>query len=310
LIANPNPTTPPSDNPQAINMFTNDQNWVNCDDFTQPGVAPILEYLSHLPYHPKSNCAPGHYYLINNSGPGYNNDGTLSGGVPPSTLRTIGDELNEHNIGWKFFGADFKTQYYYCAICNPFQYMKSVMGDPAQRAAHLGDSEDLINAIQTNTLPAVSFGKPDGYMDGHPQSSKVDLFETYVQNILAVLQNHPEQLADTVVFVTFDEAGGEYDSGFVQPIDFFGDGPRIPLLVLSPYSTGGIIHHAYGDHVSLLKFIERNWHLQPLTKRSRDNLPNPVSNASNPYVPTNSPAIDDLFDAFNWNQTATPNYLP
>jgi phospholipase C len=188
--------------------------------------------------------------------------------------------------------------------------MKSVMGDPAQRAAHLGDSEDLINAIQTNTLPAVSYGKPDGYMDGHPQSSKVDLFETYVQNILAVLQNHPNQLANTVVFVTFDEAGGEYDSGFVQPIDFFGDGPRIPLLVLSPYSTGGKINHAYGDHVSLLKFIERNWNLQPLTRRSRDNLPNPVSNASNPYVPTNSPALDDLFDAFDFNNPVTPNYLP
>ena len=311
LVANPNPTAPPSDNPQAINNFTHDANWVNCADYTQPGVAPIVDYLAHLPYHPKSNCESGHYYLINNSGPGYNNDGTLnSGGVPPSSLRTVGDALNEHNIGWKFFGADFKTQYYYCAICNPFQYMKSVMGDPAQRAAHLGDSEDLIKAIQTNTLPAVSFGKPDGYMDGHPQSSKVDLFETYVQNILAVLQNHPQQLANTVVFVTFDEAGGEYDSGFVQPIDFFGDGPRIPLLVLSPYSTGGKIHHAYGDHVSLLKFIERNWNLKPLTRRSRDNLPNPVSDPSNPYVPTNMPALDDLYDAFDFDHPATPNYLP
>jgi phospholipase C len=184
------------------------------------------------------------------------------------------------------------------------------MGDPAQRAAHLGDSEDLITGIQTNTLPAVSFGKPDGYMDGHPQSSKVDLFETYVQNILAELQKNPRLLADTVVFVTFDEAGGEYDSGFVQPIDFFGDGPRIPLLVLSPYSTGGKIHHAYGDHVSLLKFIERNWDLQPLTRRSRDNLPNPRSLPWNPYVPTNMPAIDDLFGAFDFDHAVTPNYLP
>jgi phospholipase C len=309
-VANPNPTTPPSDNPQAINMFTNDQNWVNCADTTQPGVAPIVDYLARLPYHAKSNCEPGHYYLINNSGPGYNNDGTLNGGVPPSSLRTIGDELNEHNITWKFFGADFKPQYYSCAICNPFQYMKSVMGDPAQRAAQLGDSEDLITGIQTNTLPAVSFGKPDGYMDGHPQSSKVDLFETYVQNILAELQKNPRLLADTVVFVTFDEAGGEYDSGFVQPIDFFGDGPRIPLLVLSPYSTGGKIHHAYGDHVSLLKFIERNWDLEPLTRRSRDNLPNPRSLLWNPYVPVNMPALDDLFDAFDFDHPVMPNYLP
>jgi len=312
-VANPNPTsTPPSDNPQAINNFINDQNWVNCADSTQPGVAPIVNYLASLPYKAKSNCEAGHYYLINNSNPGYNADGSISAGsVPPSTLRSIGDALNEHNITWGFFGADFRTQYYYCAICNPFQYLKSIMGNPAQRAAHLGDSNDLINGIRNNTLPSVSYGKPDGYMDGHPQSSKVDLFETYVQNILAELQKNPRMLAETAVFVTFDEAGGEYDSGFVQPIDFFGDGPRIPLLILSPYTAGGKIHHVYGDHVSLMKFIERNWKLAPLTSRSRDNLPNPTSDPSNPYVPTNSPALDDLFDAFDFTSPPTvPNYLP
>jgi phospholipase C len=312
LVANPNPTaTPPSDNAQAINNFISDQNFVNCADTTQPGVAPVVNYLASLPYHPSSNCEPGHYYLINNANPGYNTNGTLStGNVPPSSLRSIGDELNEHNITWGFYGADFRTQYYYCAICNPFQYLSSVMSNPAQITAHLGDSTDLINGIRNNTLPSVSYGKPDGYMDGHPQSSKVDLFETYVQNILAELQANPRMAAETAVFVTWDEAGGEYDSGFVQPIDFFGDGPRIPLLVLSPYSAGGIIHHAYGDHASIIKFIERNWALQPLTARSRDNLPNPTSDPSNPYVPTNMPAIDDLFDAFNFSAPTVPNYLP
>jgi len=104
------------------------------------------------------------------------------------------------------------------------------------------------------------------------------------------------------VFITVDEAGGYWDSGYVQPLDFFGDGPRIPLLVLSPYSTGGKIHHGYSDHASIIKFIECNWELQPLTDRSRDNLPNPVAKEKNPYVPTNSPAISDLFDAFDFSE--------
>ena len=65
------------------------------------------------------------------------------------------------------------------------------------------------------------------------------------------------------MFITWDEAGGYWDSGFVQSFDFFGDGPRMPLLVLSPYSTGGKVNHNYGDHVSLDKFIERNWRLEP-----------------------------------------------
>jgi phospholipase C len=57
--------------------------------------------------------------------------------------------------------------------------------------------------------------------------------------------------------------------------------------------------------VSLDKFIERNWHLGPNSDRSRDNLPNPKVKASNPYVPTNMPALDDLFNAFDFD--AAPN---
>ncbi|MGL1779459.1 hypothetical protein ACSTG7_23855, partial [Vibrio parahaemolyticus] len=61
----------------------------------------------------------------------------------------------------------------YCQICNPFQYATSIMANPAVRQAHLKDTADLITAIHNNKLPAVSFGKPDGLLDGHPQSSKV-----------------------------------------------------------------------------------------------------------------------------------------
>jgi len=104
------------------------------------------------------------------------------------------------------------------------------------------------------------------------------------------------------VIITFDEGGGYWDSGFIQPIDFFGDGPRIPLVAVSPFSTGGKIDHAYADHVSILKFVERNWSLQPITGRSRDNLPNPTATPDNPYVPTNMPALSDLFGMFDFNQ--------
>jgi len=51
-----------------------------------------------------------------------------------------------------------------------------------------------------------------------------------------------------------------------------------------------------------LKFIERNWSLQPITGRSRDNLPNPVVTADNPYAPTNMPALSDLFDMFDFHR--------
>ena len=118
------------------------------------------------------------------------------------------------------------------------------MGNPAQRlGSYQGHCRPCSADIQSGTLPSVSIGKPDGLLDGHPSSSKIDLFEAYVQQVLDALEAHPKLKAETVVFVTWDEAGGYYDSGFIQPIDFFGDGPRIPLLTLSAYSTGGNVNH-------------------------------------------------------------------
>jgi phospholipase C len=115
-------------------------------------------------------------------------------------------------------------------------------------------------------------------------------------------QSNKEQWAETAIFIIVDEDSVYYDSGFVQALDFFGDGPRIPLLAISPFSKGGHVSHSYSDHVSLMKFIERNWHLAPVSDRSRDNLPNPRFDDDNPYEPSNMPAIGDLFDMFNFGQ--------
>jgi phospholipase C len=51
----------------------------------------------------------------------------------------------------------------------------------------------------------------------------------------------------------------------------------------------------------VLKFIEWNWFLKPLTGRSRDNLPNLAPTHVNPYVPDNMPAISDLFEMFDFS---------
>jgi hypothetical protein len=145
--------------------------------------------------------------------------------------------------------------------------------------------------VDNGTLPSVAFVKLDGLLDGRPASSKLDLFEGIVKKIMDRLSANPELFASTALFITMDEGGGFYDSGYIQPLDFFGDGPRIPLIVVSPYSRGGHISHSYADHVSILKFIERNWSLRPLSSRSHDKFPNPRSDRDNPYVPKNSAAI-------------------
>jgi len=102
----------------------------------------------------------------------------------------------------------------------------------------------------------------------------------------------------TAIFITFDEGGGYYDSGYIQPIDFFGDGARVPLIVVSRFAKKGYVDHTYSDHASLLKFIEENWSLRSVSKRSRDNLSNPQIDSGNSYLPLNRPATGDLMSLF------------
>jgi phospholipase C len=322
-VADPTPTSPTND------QYKVDRRWTKCGDTTQPGIAPIMDYLATLSWHPDqaaSNCAADTYYMINNTRPAFLSNGNLNTdainagtAAPPSTLRTIGDAMNEKSISWAFYGGGFNAARrfdngstdpidvligtggdWYCDICNPFQYATSIMGDPAQRAAHIKDAVDFFATLETGELPAVSYLKPDSFDDGHPASSKLVVFEALVDRVLTELKKHKDLADDTAVFITFDEGGGYWDSGFFQPLDFFGDGPRIPFVVVSKYSKGGKVVHSYGDHASVVKFIERNWDLAPLTDRSRDNLPNPT-HVHDPYVPDNMPAIGDLFDMFDFN---------
>jgi phospholipase C len=82
--------------------------------------------------------------------------------------------------------------------------------------------------------------------------------------------------------------------------------------VISPYVKPGTIDHTYSDHGSILKFIEANWGLRPLSPRSRDNLPNPIASAHNPYVPSNPPALGDLMSIFDFahKRSSPPLIIP
>ena len=333
-VENPNPA------PNTNNWYTEDGygggsygsasygggSYSECADTTQPGVEPIVSYLKSLDPKISPRCEKGHYYLLNNYNPGYfgngnnaytdtNPDNTVFT-IPPSSVPSIGDDMLKAGVSWKYYGDQWnnyvndpyqlnygaigKNTDEYCNICNPFQYDTSIMANASVRAAHIQDTENLYQDIRDGNLPAVSFVKPSGLVDGHPSSSKLDLFEGFTSKIVDMVKANPELWGNTAIFITFDEGGGYYDSGYVQPLDYFGDGTRIPLIVVSDYSRGGRVIHDYSDHVSILKFIERNWGLETVTRRSRDNFPNPVTAPGNAYVPVNSPAIDDLWGMFDF----------
>jgi phospholipase C len=291
----------------------NGGSYSECTDSTHPGVKPILDYLAALPSKVKANCDAGHYYLLNNYNPGYLQDGTVDKttpfAIPPTSVPSIGDNLLDHAVSFAWFGEGWNqavaqptnSNNTYCNICNPFNYQTRFMANPALRGVASQDTQDFYDDLHSGNLPAVSFVKPSAVNDGHPSSSRFDIFEAFTKKLITELRKNPDLWKTTAVFITVDEGGGYYDSGYIQPVDFFGDGTRIPLIVVSPFTKGGHVNHSYSDHVSILKFIEKNWGLPAISDRSRDNLPNPLQDSDNPYVPTNSPAIGDLMDMFDFS---------
>src|SRR5271170_4516532 len=304
---NGNIATPPTEQIENPNPQPGTNNWYdqdgysggtysNCADSTQAGVTAVENYLESLSTPISPRCTAGAYYLLNNYNPGYVGNGSSEFvysqfTLPPTAQPHIGDVLSGAGISYTYFGegwdlyvsdpAGLNPLDAYCNICNPFQYASDIMTSPTQIAAHIQDTTSLYEDIDTGNLPAVSVVKPSGFTDGHPASSKLDLFEGFVNRIVNQVKNS-SAWSTTAIFITFDEGGGYYDSGYIQPVDFFGDGTRIPLLIVSPYSTGGIVNHSYGDHVSIIKFIERNWGLPTISARSRDNLPEPQQTSADP----------------------------
>jgi acid phosphatase len=301
-IENPNPK------PGTNNNYTQDGyaggSYSECANSTAPGVSAIDAYLAKLPYKTLQNCQPGRYYILNNYNAGYNLDGTVNTApftVPPQKTDyvTIGNALSAQNISWGYFGEGYnngQTNFSYCGICDPMQYSSSIMTNPSLRKNVQHGLTDFVSEAANGTLPAVSFLKP-GDDDGHPGYSTLYAFENFAARAVAAIQGNPTLWRSTAIFITDDETGGYYDSGYIQPVSFFGDGPRVPMIVVSPYARQGYVDHTYNDHVSILKFIEANWHLSPLTSYSEDNLPNATPGQ---YVPQVRPAIGNLMTMFDF----------
>jgi hypothetical protein len=84
-------------------------------------------------------------------------------------------------------------------------------GRPARRT--FGTRQIFIPTSPTELWPPFLLLNPAGLVDGHPSSSKLDLFEGFTQKIVDAVQANPSRWKDTAIFFTFDEGGGYYDSG-------------------------------------------------------------------------------------------------
>ena len=318
-IENPNPAS------GTENFYQHDGyqggSYVNCSDPQQPGVAPILSYLQKKGV--GSHCEPGAFYLVNNYSAGYDLDGHLQPLgpnnflYPPQTVPTIAEALNEAGVSWSWYTgardpADVTTEMktlhlsldaarrlQYNDIGDPLVASTAVMTHPELKS-HLSGLTTFQRDLAREHLPAVSYLVPKNLDSGHPGYSVEASYEDFVRQIITQVQSHPKLWAHTAILVTTDEGGGHFDTGYIQTLDFFGDGPRIPMIVVSPYAKRGYVDHVYNDHASITKFIEYNWDLPRLSSRSRDNLPDPSTSADDPYKPTNGPAVGDLLSMFSF----------
>jgi phospholipase C len=308
-IENPNPR------PGTNNWYTqsgySSGSYTNCSDANAPGSKSIRAYLAALPYRSfnDGNCEPGAYYLVNNYRAGFLANGEPGPlgpeifRVPPQSQPTIAEALSAKGISWSWYSggrtAGGITSEEYCGVCDPLTYSSAIMTGPLK--ANLQDHAALFRDIDDiYAMPAVAFVIPPNTESGHPASSTVSRYEAFLRKLIGKVQSNPALWAKSAILVTVDEGGGYWDSGYIQILDAFGDGTRIPLIAVSPFARQGEVDHTYTDHVSILKFIETNWGLPPLSARSRDQLPNPIEDGADPYVPANRPAIGDLRGLFRF----------
>ena len=277
---------------------------------TRPRPASVRSsnYLGSLPYHPSPNCAPNTYYYLNNTNPAYRptapqDAGTLSAAHPQ---RSIADSLNEKGISWKFYGGGLQRdgQRRRATARSATRSSTDVdHGRPGARATHIKDTSDMYADIDERHAAGglVSSSRTARSTATRRRRSSICSRHTCRTSSIG-LRRQPGAEASTAIFVTLDEGGGYYDSGYIQPVDFFGDGPRIPMIVVSPYSTRRQDHHDYTDHVVDPEVHRAQLEAAPASpRRSRDNLPNPAATDGQPVRAAQHAGDRRLFEAFDFD---------
>jgi phospholipase C len=201
--------------------------------------------------------------------------------IDDSVYPNIGDRMTAAGVTWNWYSGGWDDaeaghpgptfQYHH----QPFNYFAAYApGTPGR--AHLKDENDFRAAARAGTLPQVSFVKPYGTENEHPgYASETDGSENLV-DLLRTIADGP-QGRQTLVVVTYDEFGGQYDHVSPPKVDAFGPGTRIPALVLSAGMAHSGVDSTTYDTTSIMATIEHSFGLAPVA--ARDAVVNDLSNA-------------------------------
>lgn len=222
-----------------------------------------------------------HLYWVTAS-PGNGEDKATPEGL--RDIPTIFDRLVEGGISWKFYVQKYDPNVTYRSLVEGAPRPPQVEWVPLLNLDRYIDDRDLFNQIvdlnqyyadlEAGTLPGVSFVKIIGSSE-HPPGSLLAGQRAARTMIHALMQSsHWETSA---FLVTYDDWGGWYDHVPPPQVDEYGYGFRVPALLISPYAKKGYIDSTDLDYTSILRFIEDNWDLEPLSVR--DSKANSIINA-------------------------------
>jgi phospholipase C len=199
--------------------------------------------------------------------------------IDDAVYPNIGDRLTAAGVSWNWYSGGWDAaeagtpgpvfQFHHQPLAYFAAYAPGMPG-----RAHLQDETKFLAAAKAGTLPTVSFVKPYGVENEHPGYASEATGSDHLVDLLKAITSGP-QAEDTLVVVTYDEFGGQWDhvsppgagSATKGVHDAFGPGTRIPaLLVSKAFERSGVDHTVY-DTTSILATIERGLHLAPLDSR-------------------------------------------
>ena len=220
--------------------------------------------------------------------------------------------LHEYNVSWGYYvqaggQPDCGDDEMFCTpvpqhswtpgIWNPLPYFASVQND--DQLKNVQSFRNFFTALQSNSLPAVSWLVPGDKNSEHPPST-VSNGQSYVTGIVNSVMRS-SAWSSTAIFVCWDDWGGFYDHVAPPHVDSQGYGLRVPAMVISPYAKSGYIDHQTLSQDAYLKFIEDDFLGGQRLDPANDGRPDARTN-----VRENASILGDLAKDFDFDQKPQP----
>ena len=173
-------------------------------------------------------------------------------------FEVLPDQLIKNDISWKYYADEGS-------------WMNALLAIKHMRfSKHWGreivPEESFPEDIENEKLAEVSWVVPGPGVNEHPGGPSVCMGENWTVEMVNKIMRS-KYWKNTAIFLTYDDFGGFYDHVPPPHYDIMGFGPRVPLLIISPWAKQGYIDSTEYELVSPLKFIEDTWGLDCMTPR-------------------------------------------